>query len=86
MNFPLEYPIFQFFYWLVNTAGIGGIFVILVGAGSMFAYFLTLRWIIEEGDIEEQETYSFPTSALHHYYKDDKFSYKSFLSIWKQLS
>ena len=27
MNFPMDYPIFQFFYWLVNTPGLGGIVV-----------------------------------------------------------
>ncbi len=64
MNFPMEYPIFQFFYWLVNTAGLGGIIVGLVGGGSILAYGLMLRWISRggEGDVE---TFAYPTPALH---------------------
>jgi hypothetical protein len=66
MNFPMEIPLFQFFYWLVNTAGLGGIVVGLVGGGSMLAYALTLRWIRSGADADERDTYSYPTPALHH--------------------
>lgn len=65
MNFPMEYPIFQFFYWLVNTAGIGGVFVMIAGAGSLLTYTMILRWIIRS-DPDDYETYSYPTPALHH--------------------
>ncbi len=67
MNFPMEYPIFQFFYWVVNTASLGGIAVSLVGGGSVLAYFLTLRWIAEGGRVSDAETYAYPTPALHHH-------------------
>lgn len=70
MNFPLEYPIFQFFFWLVNTAGVGGIFSILVGAGSLISYSLILRWITKEDPSDGQETYTYPTPALHHHDHD----------------
>lgn len=65
MNFPIENPLFQFFYWLVNTAGLGGIVVALVGGGSVLAYVLTLRWIARGADAEEDEIYAYPTPALH---------------------
>ncbi len=65
MNFPMQYPIFQFFYWLVNTAGVGGIAAALVGGGSVLAYTLTLRWIVRGGQVDDTETYSYPTPALH---------------------
>ena len=65
MNFPMQYPIFQLFYWLVNTAGLGGIAVSIVGGGSVLAYSLALRWIHKGGQAEEQETYAYPTPALH---------------------
>ena len=64
MNFPMEYPIFQFFYWLVNTTGLGGIVVALVGGGSVLAYALTLRWITRGGEAQETETYAYPTPTL----------------------
>jgi len=64
MNFPLEYPIFQFFYWLVNTPGIGSFFAAMAGGGSLLFYFLTLRRIRAAKD-DEGDTYTFPTSALH---------------------
>lgn len=65
MNFPMEYPIFQFFYWLVNTAGVGGIVVGLIGGGSLLAYALTLNWIAQGAQADETETYPYPTPALH---------------------
>ena len=67
MNFPMQYPLFQFFYWLVNTAGLGGVGVALVGGGSMLAYVLTLRWIARGGQTDERETYPYPTPALHNH-------------------
>jgi hypothetical protein len=66
MNFPLEYPIFRFFYWLVNTPGLGGIAVSFVGGGSMLACALTLRWIRKGAMADEVESYAYPTPALHH--------------------
>ncbi len=65
MNFPLEYPIFRFLYWLVNTPGLGGIAVGLAGGGSLLAYFLTLRWISQGARAKESDVYVFPTPALH---------------------
>lgn len=67
MNFPMEYPIFQFFYWLVNTAGLGGIALAMVGGGSVLANFLVLRWIARGGAVPESDTYSYPTPALHRH-------------------
>ena len=65
MNFPMQYPIFQFFYWLVNTAGVGGIVAGLVAGGSILSYLLVLRWISLGGRAPETETYAYPTPALH---------------------
>ncbi len=65
MNFPLEYPIFQFFFWLVNTPGVGGLIVLMVGGGSLLAYGLVFLWISREGGEENTDTFSFPTPALH---------------------
>ena len=64
MNFPMEYPIFKFFYWLVNTPGIGGVLALLAGSGSILSYSLVLRWITRP-DPDEREIYSYPTPALH---------------------
>jgi hypothetical protein len=66
MNFPMELLIFQFFYWLVNTPGLGGVAVAMVGGGSILAYALTLRWINMGSRAEETETYAYPTPTLHH--------------------
>lgn len=66
MNFPLEHPIFQFFYLLVNTHGVGSLFAALAGGGSLLYYFLTLRRIRSaKGD--GGPTYTFPTPALHQH-------------------
>lgn len=73
MNFPMEHPLFQFLYWLINTAGVGGITVLLVGAGSLTAYFLTLRWITRAAEADEVEVYAFPTSTLLDHLEHDEF-------------
>jgi hypothetical protein len=65
MNFPLEYPVYQIFYWLVNTHGVGSAFAGLAAVGSLLGYFLTLRHIRAAKD-DPGETYSYPTPALHH--------------------
>ena len=64
MNFPMENPLFQFLYWLINTAGVGGIIVLLIGGGALTAYLLTLRWIVRGAGADEVEVYTFPTSTL----------------------
>lgn len=64
MNFPMEYPVFRFLYWLINTAGLGGIIAIVLGAGSAISYLLTLRWIKRGAEANEPETYAYPTPAL----------------------
>jgi hypothetical protein len=73
MNFPMEDPLFRFLYWLINTAGVGGITVLLVGGGSLTAYFLTLRWITRGAEADEVEVYPFPTSTLLEHSEHDEF-------------
>lgn len=64
MNFPLEYPIFRFLYWLINTAGLGGIVALILGLGSSLSALLTLRWIRRGAEANEPETYTYPTPTL----------------------
>ena len=64
MNFPMEYPLFRFLYWLINTPGVGGIAAILLGLGSTLSAFLTLRWIRQGAEVAELETYTYPTPTL----------------------
>ena len=66
MNFPLEYPIYQFFYWLVNTPGVGSFLAAMAGGGSLLYYFLTLRRIRAAKD-DRDTIYTFPTPAFHHH-------------------
>jgi len=66
MNFPMQYPLFQFFHWLVNTPGVGSAFAAMAGIGSVTGYFLTLRSIRAAKD-EPGITYSYPTPALHEH-------------------
>jgi hypothetical protein len=65
MNFPMTQPIFQFFYWLVNTPGLGGVVLLILSLGTVLAAFSTLRWIGDGGKVNESETYSYPTPSLH---------------------
>jgi hypothetical protein len=65
MNFPMDTPLFQYFYWLVNTPGLGGVVVSIVAGGSLMAYLWTLRGIVHAGREDAKETYTYPTPALH---------------------
>jgi len=69
MNFPMEKPIFQFLYWLVNNPGNGGVAVGLLTLFVVLAVALTLRWIVtadRDADIAADEAvYAYPTPALH---------------------
>lgn len=65
MRFPLDNPIFQFFFWLVNTPGLGGLFVSLIVIIWVVAAGSALRWIARGAEADETETYSYPTPALH---------------------
>jgi hypothetical protein len=67
MNFPLDNPIFQFLYWLVNMPGLGGLAVALIVIISVSAYGSALRWIARGAQADELETYAYPTPALHEH-------------------
>ena len=67
MNFPMENPIFQFFYWLVNTAGIGSLTVGFVATLAIGAAVSALRWIARGAQTNEPETYAYPTPTLHEH-------------------
>lgn len=51
MNFPLEQPLFQFFYWLVNTPGVGSGIIGLVVGTAVVLFAATLRWIHAAKDL-----------------------------------
>lgn len=51
MNFPLEQTLFQFFYWLVNTPGIGSGIVALVVGTAVILFAATLHWIRAAKDL-----------------------------------
>ncbi len=67
MGFP-DSPLINFLYWLINTPGLGGVAVLLLGISIVTAVALVLRWIARAAKIEtEVETYAYPTPALHHH-------------------
>lgn len=64
MNFPMEYPVFRFLYWLINTAGIGGLSIMLLVGGLLTTGLLVLRWVVRGAHADEPEQYTFPTPSL----------------------
>ncbi len=64
MNFPMDNPFFQFLFWLLNTPGVGGIAVGLIGLLSVSIYAGSLFWIARGADADETETYAYPTPTL----------------------
>jgi hypothetical protein len=67
MAFPVDNPIFGFFYWLLNTAGVGGLTVGLIVIVAVLAYGGALRWIANGARVDEPGTYAYPTPALHEH-------------------
>jgi hypothetical protein len=67
MNWPMDYPIFHFFYWLVNTPTVGGIFVTMMAGSLLLTFGSVLRWIAKGAQAKESETFTYPTSALHEH-------------------
>jgi hypothetical protein len=67
MRFPLDSPILQFFYWLVNTPGLGGLSVGLIVVLWAIAAGSAMRWIARGALADEPETYAYPTPALHEH-------------------
>ena len=67
MNFPMDYPIYGFFYWLVNTPSVGGFFVGILATSILLLFGYVVRWISLGGQAKETETFTYPTSALHEH-------------------
>jgi hypothetical protein len=67
MHFPLDNPFFQFFYWLVDTPGLGGLSVGLIVVIWLIAAGSAVRWIARGALADEPETYAYPTPALHEH-------------------
>ncbi len=67
MSFPLDNPIFQFFFWLVNTPGLGGLIVGLIVVVFVSMAGGALQWIVRGAQADEPETYAYPTPALHEH-------------------
>ena len=63
MNFP-DTSLATFLYWIINTPGVGGVAVGLLGAGIFLSVGLTLRWIARGGRVAEPEEYVHPTPTL----------------------
>jgi hypothetical protein len=70
MNFPMDNPLLQFFYWLINTAGVGGLAVLLIAGGSLAVYLFALGWVARGAEPDE-EVYTFPTPTLLGHEKSD---------------
>jgi len=58
MNFPNE-PLFRFFYWLINTPGLGSATIALLVGVAVIAFALTLRWIASARN-EGEESLPYP--------------------------
>ena len=58
-------PIFTFLYWLLNTPGIGALFVAMLGAFLVVLFAAVLRWIVKGSSAGEREVFTYPTEGFH---------------------
>lgn len=70
MNFPMDEPIFQFLFWMMNTPGLGGLVVAMIVTTVVAICTRTLLWIVQGAKVVEAETYAYPTPALHFHSRD----------------
>ena len=66
MNFP-DTPLTQLLYAFINNPGNGGIIVGILALIIVVSGFFTLRWVVRGANVEETESYAYPTTALHHH-------------------
>jgi hypothetical protein len=64
MNIAPDLPILRFIYWLINTPGLGGVFLGAIVITCLGGILAGLRWIVRGGQADEPITYAYPTSAL----------------------
>jgi len=70
MDIPFDNPILKYIYWLLNTPGVGGIVVGFIGASLVLSYGFMVKWISDGDKSPEDETYTYPTPALHKQSKE----------------
>ncbi|MCP4426390.1 MAG: hypothetical protein GY803_18005 [Chloroflexi bacterium] len=66
MNFP-DTILTQLLYDFINNPSIGGIVVGILALIIAISIFFTLRWVAQGAEVEETESYAYPTTALHHH-------------------
>jgi len=67
MNFP-DTALFSILYRFINTPGIGGLIVVLLGVSMLTSVVLMLRWIGRGANRDELDEYAYPTPALHQHH------------------
>ncbi len=66
MNFP-DTALTKLLYAFIDNPSIGGIIVGILALIIAVSVFFTLRWVAQGADVEETESYAYPTMALHHH-------------------
>lgn len=67
MDLPFDSPIIEFIYWFINTGGVGGITVMMLGAGLVLSFGSVLLWISNGNKSPDNETFTYPTPTLFHH-------------------
>jgi hypothetical protein len=64
MEIP-QNPLFTFLYWLLNTPGVGALFVAFLGVALIVIFGAVLRWIAKGSAASEAIVYTYPTEGFH---------------------
>ncbi len=64
MNDTPDLPLLRLIFWIINTPGLGGIYLGAIDVICLGGFVMALRWIVHGGHADENGTYAYPTPTL----------------------
>jgi hypothetical protein len=59
-----DLPLLRLIFWVINTPGLGGIYLGAIEIICVGGFLAALRWIARGRQADEKNAYAYPTSTL----------------------